>query len=122
MLTLVPGFSSPGHRRQQMSKPFLRISHIDECCAKLMGATLLIAVLGLTWRVQSQEMEARAYSISPVGTNIVLLSYGRATGDLNFDTALPITDGKATIHSASAGYVRAISKRWDDTSLCVGKS
>ncbi|MCM3903592.1 MAG: transporter [Pyrinomonadaceae bacterium] len=75
----------------------------------MVSVTLLIAVLGLTWRVQSQEMEARAYSVSPVGTNIVLLSYGRATGDLNFDPSLPITDGKATINSASAGYVRSIN-------------
>ena len=82
---------------------------MNRCCPKLVSAALLIAVLGLTWRVQSQEMEARAYSVSPVGTNIVLLSYGRATGDLNFDPSLPITDGKATINSASAGYVRSIN-------------
>lgn len=81
---------------------------MNECRAKLVGVTLLIAVLGWTWRVECQEMEARAYSVSPVGTNIVLLSFGRATGDLNFDPALPITDGQAAINSASVGYVRAI--------------
>ena len=54
-------------------------------------------------------MEARAYSVSPVGTNIVVLSYGRSTGDLNFDPSLPITDASAAINSSSAGYVRTIN-------------
>ena len=53
-------------------------------------------------------MEARAYSVSPVGTNIVLLSYGRSTGDLSFDPSLPITDASASINGATAGYVRSI--------------
>jgi hypothetical protein len=40
-----------------------------------------------------------------------LLSYGRATGDLNLDPSLPITDGKAAINSFTAGYVRTAKPR-----------
>jgi hypothetical protein len=107
MLTSILG-SSDMRRRRRKKRP-LRITHINEFCSKFVSVALLIAFFGLTWHVEGQEMEARAYSVSPVGTNIVLLSYGRATGDLSFDPSLPITDGKATINSASAGYVRSIS-------------
>lgn len=62
----------------------------------------------MSWCVAGQEMEARAYSVSPVGTNIVLLSYGHSTGDLSFDPSLPITDASAKINGATAGYVRSI--------------
>ena len=86
-----------------------RVKTIKTCCTKLVGATLLLAGLGLTCRVAGQEMEARAYSVSPVGTNIVVLGYGRSTGDLAFDPSLPITDASATINGASAGYLRSLN-------------
>jgi hypothetical protein len=85
-----------------------RSEHIKICCAKLACATLLLGSLGLTWRVAGQQLEPRAYSVSPVGTNIVVLGYGRSTGDLAFDPSLPITDASATINAASAGYFRSI--------------
>ena len=77
-------------------------------CAKLAGAILLLACLGLPGRVAGQQLEPRAYSVSPVGTNIVIIGYGRSTGDLTFDPSLPITDASATINAASAGYFRSI--------------
>lgn len=82
---------------------------INRCCAELACAALLLVVLGLSLRVVGQDMEARAYSVAPVGTNIVVVSYGRSTGDLSFDPSLPITDASAKINGASAGYVRSIS-------------
>jgi hypothetical protein len=58
--------------------------------------------------VAGQQLEPRAYSVSPVGTNIVVVGYGRSTGDLAFDPSLPITDASATINGAFAGYFRSI--------------
>jgi len=58
--------------------------------------------------VAGQQLEPRAYSVSPVGTNIVLLGYGRSTGDLAFDPSLPITDASARINGAFCGYFRSI--------------
>jgi hypothetical protein len=82
---------------------------IRACCAKLVGGTLLLAGPFLTWQVAGQQLEPRAYSVSPVGTNIVVLGYGRSTGDVAFDASLPITDASATINGASAGYFRSIN-------------
>jgi hypothetical protein len=52
-------------------------------------------------------LEPRAYSVSPVGTNIVVAGYGRSAGDLAFDPSLPVTDASATINGAFAGYFRS---------------
>jgi Putative MetA-pathway of phenol degradation len=74
----------------------------------LVGASLLLAGSGLIPRVAGQQLEPRAYSVSPVGTNIVVFGYGLSKGDLSFDPSLPITDASATINSAYAGYFRSI--------------
>jgi len=60
-------------------------------------------------RADAQELEPRAYSVSPVGVNIVALGYGRSVGDLSFDPTLPIEDAEATINASSVGYFRAIN-------------
>jgi hypothetical protein len=44
----------------------------------------------------------------PWGTNIVLVGYGRSTGDLSFDPSLPVTDGKANVNNIAVGYIRSI--------------
>jgi len=74
-----------------------------------VGTGLLIAGLGLTSLINAQQLEPRAYSVSPVGTNIVVLGYGRSTGEIAFDTSLPITDASATINGAFAGYFRSVN-------------
>jgi hypothetical protein len=76
--------------------------------ALLVVAALLIAGLGSSWRVKGQQLEPRAYSVSPVGTNIIVVGYGRSTGDISFDPSLPITDASATINGAFAGYFRSL--------------
>lgn len=85
-----------------------RQEQIRAYCAKLVSATLLLASPALTALVAGQQLEPRAYSVSPVGTNIVVVGYGRSTGDLSFDPSLPITDASATINGTYAGYFRSI--------------
>lgn len=75
-----------------------------------MTIAAYVAVLLWPIRVVSgQELEPRTYSAAPVGTNILVIAYGRSTGDLTFDPSLPVTDGKATINSGVAAYVRSIN-------------
>jgi hypothetical protein len=52
----------------------------------------------------AQEMEPRTYSATPVGTNFVVVTYARSTGDVSFDTSLPITNVQATINNFAIGY------------------
>ena len=54
-------------------------------------------------------MEARAYSRSPVGLNLVLFTYSYQTGDVLFDPALPLTDVSVNINGAVVGYGRTFN-------------
>lgn len=56
-----------------------------------------------------QELEPRAYSVSPAGTNFIVIAYGRSFGDIAFDPSLPIEDASATINGVSPGYFRSIN-------------
>jgi outer membrane putative beta-barrel porin/alpha-amylase len=57
----------------------------------------------------AQELEPRAYSVSPVKTNFVVLSNAYAAGDLSFDPSLPVEDGSANINTMVAGYFRSMN-------------
>ena len=69
---------------------------------------IIAAVLQATFVARAQELEPRAYSISPQGTNFLILGFTRLTGDISFDPDLPIEDATSTLHTTTLGYVRAI--------------
>jgi hypothetical protein len=71
----------------------------------LAGASLLLAAL----HAAAQELEPRAYSPAPIGTNFIGLTYTRLSGQVLTDPSLPVTDIKANINSLSAGYVHVFS-------------
>jgi len=73
-------------------------------CAGLALALLLWPEISA-----SQELEPRAYSVSPVKTNFVVLSNAYAAGDLTFDPSLPVEDGSANINTMVAGYFRSMN-------------
>ena len=83
--------------------------HKRGASALFVVTLLLMAGLGSTGGVKGQQLEPRAYSVSPVGTNIVVLGYGRSTGDIAFDPSLPITDASAKINGAFTGYFRSVN-------------
>ena len=66
-------------------------------------------LLGLMQFAPAQELEPRTYAAAPVGTNILVIGYGRSTGGISFDPALPLTDVKASINTSFAGYIRSIN-------------
>ena len=66
----------------------------------------LIALFGKA--VRAQEMEPRAYSRAPVGTQTVILTYAHQSGDVFTDSALPLTDVSVSLNSFSLGYARTL--------------
>ena len=74
---------------------------------KLRSTCVLLCAIALP--SEAQELEPGAYSISPVGLNILVATYNWSGGDLTFDPALPVEDAEATINTAVAGYVRAVN-------------
>ena len=54
---------------------------------------------------RAQDIEPRAYSNAPIGTNFLLAGYGFSTGALSFDT-LPLTEAQLRTTMLALGYVR----------------
>jgi hypothetical protein len=46
---------------------------------------MVAAILHAASIARAQELEPRAYSISPQGTNFLILRFTRFTGDISFD-------------------------------------
>jgi hypothetical protein len=76
-------------------------------CARLAAwmTTLLLAVV-VTPVARAQDLEPRAYSASPVGTNFAVINYSRLNGDVLTDPSLPIKNVEAKIDLYVIGYVR----------------
>lgn len=65
-----------------------------------------ILLNGLT---QAQELEPRALTNLPVGTNFVVAGYAFASGNVLMDPSLPLEDLDAKLHSFFAAYVRSFN-------------
>jgi len=73
------------------------------------GSRAFLAVMVLllaAGRSAAQQLEPRAYAPNPSGANFALVNYGYQSGDVVFDTSLPITNVTANINSTAAAYVR----------------
>ena len=53
----------------------------------------------------AQQLEPRAYSPSPVGTNFFGLAYANSSGNVVFDPSLPFTNVSANVNGIAALYV-----------------
>ena len=70
-----------------------------------LAITILVCLVGCA----AQELEPRAYSVSPVGTNFAVMGITRSTGDIDFDPALPIENASGRLYSSFLGYGRSLN-------------
>ena len=68
--------------------------------------SVLAVILLVTSAANAQEMEPRAYSRAPVGTQIVIVTYAYQTGDVVTDASLPLRDVSVKLNSLIIGYGR----------------
>jgi len=73
-----------------------------------MNRIFIIYFLFLFGISNAQSFEPRYLSPAPVGMNIVLFGYGYSYGNILTDSALPIKDVDASLHSFLGAYVRTI--------------
>lgn len=73
--------------------------------AILFAVTAVIAI-AVGPRARAQELEPRAYSPSPLGTNFFVAAVGAMSGNVLFDPTVPITDAHADIYQVTLGYGR----------------
>lgn len=69
-------------------------------------AAAVAVVLIASGTVLAQDLEPRAYSPSPLGTNFFGVVLGNSQGGVLFDPALPVTDVEANINLTSLAYGR----------------
>jgi len=71
--------------------------------AQLAGILICACWVEAAW---SQELEPRAYSPAPIGTNFALAAYGHSTGEVLTDPSVPIQNVHAELNAGVAGYGR----------------
>jgi hypothetical protein len=76
---------------------------------KILWIGLALGALLSSSLARAQELEPRAYSPAPVGTNFAILGYAHSSGDVALNPSLPFTDTKAQINSYYLGYARTFS-------------
>jgi hypothetical protein len=69
---------------------------------------LLLALVCAARSVPAQELNPRAYLITPVGTNTLNLGYSHLEGNPDLSGATPITDAYGRVDVAALGYYRAL--------------
>ena len=87
-----------------------------------MRSRVFRAVLAIVFAaapVSAQELEPGAYTVSPVGNNLLNVGYVFNDGDVTFDPSLPIEDGSATIHTATIAYGRSVDLAGRSATLLV---
>ena len=80
---------------------------------------MLLGMHALAGMASAQELEPGAYTVSPVGINLLNAGYVFNTGDVNFDPSLPIEDAKATVHTVTLSYARSIDLGGRSATLLV---
>lgn len=84
------------------------------------GRLALLILIAVTAKTASgQEMEPRAYSPAPVGTQFVLLNYARQSGDVLLDSSLPLKDVSVKFNFVSFGYGRTFGLAGRQASVAV---
>jgi len=76
---------------------------------KRAGLLLLLGTILFAGRAGAQDLVVGAYAPAPVKVNIATFVYSFNKGDMTFDPALPVEDGRATIHAGAVAYTRSLS-------------
>ena len=84
------------------------------------ASAVLVLMAGIPLsRAVAQEIEPRAYSPSPVGTNFAVVGYGGTSGDVVFDSSAPFTDVEAEVDTLSVAFGRIFALGDRQASLTV---
>src|SRR4030095_4112771 len=87
-----------------------RVRRTSACYAKhLIAAATALITAGLCRELSAQDLEPRAYSNSPVGTNFVILGYGYGSGTVLADPSLPIENVSNESHIGGLAYARVLN-------------
>jgi hypothetical protein len=74
-----------------------------------IGPLLVLACLGCCWAhtALAQDLSPRAYLITPVGSNVVVVNYSHLDGGVTFNGSVPITSAEADVNLPLLSYYHA---------------
>jgi hypothetical protein len=77
----------------------------------LAGALSLFPLwlLGAAGPLRAQDLDPRAYTVTPLDLNIAVVLYNRTWGDVLLDPSLPVEDVSARLNAYAIGYFRSIN-------------
>ena len=73
-------------------------------CTRAPRLVLTAALLCAAHLAHAQELNPRAYVITPTGTNVINLGYSHTEGNVDVGGAAPITDAYGSVDLAALGY------------------
>lgn len=68
-----------------------------------------LAIVSIASGAGAQDLEPRAYSAVPIGTNFLLAGYAHTSGSVSTDPALPITGVEASLNTGLLAYDRSFA-------------
>jgi len=81
-----------------------------ELSAPILGRiSLLLLLISLSGLADAQDLASRAYVITPVHSNAVVLTYSFFDGDLVFDNSVPVTGATARASISIFSYFHSLS-------------
>jgi hypothetical protein len=83
--------------------------------ALMAAAAFLMCTVGA-----AQDLEPRAYSRAPVGTNFVLVTYAHSSGDVLLDPTIPVQNANVQFNTASFGYYHSFGLFGRQTTVSLG--
>lgn len=86
---------------------------------KFRRLTLLILIAVTAQTASGQEMEPRAYSPAPTGTQFVLVGYAHQSGDVLLDSSLPLKDVSVKFNFGTFGYGRVFGLAGHQANVAV---
>ncbi len=76
--------------------------------APRVARALAVGLALIPATTRAQELEPRAYSNSPVGTNFFVATYAYSTGGLSVDPSLSVEDARLRTHAGGFAFARTL--------------
>jgi hypothetical protein len=89
-------------------------------CTRAPRLVLTAALLCAAHLAHAQELNPRAYVITPTGTNVINLGYSHIEGNVDVGGAAPITDAYGSVDLAALGYYHGFAFLGRSANLALG--
>src|SRR5215831_1614536 len=81
----------------------------EASAAILCRISLLLIFIALTGLAIAQDLAPRAYVITPIHSNAVVITYSFFDGDLVFDNSVPVTGATAKANVSVFSYFHSLA-------------